>query len=58
MIKTNLFSSPSLLMYFIDLIVIKLTLKRRLFSEIMTTFLPTTLVLVIVYATNFFKVKL
>merc|ERR1719468_1028089 len=36
-------------------IEVKLTLKRRLLNEIMTTYLPTTLVLVIVYATNFFK---
>ena len=35
---------------------LKLTMRRRLFSEVMTTFLPTTLVLVIVYATNYFKV--
>ena len=30
-------------------------LKRRLIDELMTTYLPTILILTIVYATNFFK---
>ena len=30
-------------------------LKRRLINELMTTYLPTVLILTIVYATNFFK---
>ena len=29
--------------------------QRRIINEVMTTYLPTTLILVIVYATNFFK---
>ena len=33
----------------------KIILKRRLINELMTTYLPTTLILIIVYATNFFK---
>ena len=36
----------------INMIII---LQRRLINEIMTTYLPTTLILIIVYATNFFK---
>ena len=30
-------------------------LKRRIMNEIMTTYLPTILILIIVYTTNFFK---
>ena len=30
-------------------------LKRRIINEILTTYLPTLLILIIVYATNFFK---
>ena len=30
-------------------------LKRRLINELMTNYLPTVLILTIVYATNFFK---
>ena len=30
-------------------------LKRRIMNEIMTTYLPTILILIIVYITNFFK---
>ena len=33
----------------------KIILKRRLINEVMTTYLPSTLILFIVYATNFFK---
>ena len=34
---------------------IELVFKRRIVNEILTTFLPTFLILAIVYATNFFK---
>ena len=30
-------------------------LKRRIINEVLTTYLPTLLILSIVYATNFFK---
>ena len=30
-------------------------LKRRIVNELMTTYLPTVLILIIVYTTNFFK---
>ena len=30
-------------------------LKRRIMNELMTTYLPTILILIIVYTTNFFK---
>ena len=30
-------------------------LKRRIMNELMTTYLPTVLILIIVYTTNFFK---
>ena len=33
----------------------KIVLKRRLMNEILTTYLPTVLILIIVYITNFFK---
>lgn len=32
-----------------------LVLKRRIINEMMTTYLPTVLILIIVYSTNFFK---
>ena len=32
-----------------------ITLKRRIINEILTTYLPTVLLLIIVYATNYFK---
>ena len=34
---------------------VKLVFKRRIVNQILTTFLPTVLILAIVYATNFFK---
>ena len=36
-------------------IVVTLSMKRRLMNEILTTYLPTLIMLVIVYTTNFFK---
>ena len=33
----------------------KIVLKRRLMNELLTTYLPTILILIIVYITNFFK---
>ena len=33
----------------------KIVLKRRLMNELLTTYLPTILILIIVYSTNFFK---
>lgn len=33
----------------------KISLKRRIISELLTTYLPSLLILAIVYATNFFK---
>ena len=34
---------------------LQLVLKRRIMNELLTTYLPSILILVIVYATNFFK---
>ena len=34
---------------------IKITLKRRINNAVLTIYLPTVLILIIVYATNFFK---
>ena len=36
-------------------VALQLVLKRRIINELLTTYLPTILILVIVYATNFFK---
>ena len=36
-------------------IELKIVMSRRIINELMTTYLPTVFVLVIVYATNFFK---
>jgi len=38
-----------------DGITIGILLKRRIINEILTTFLPSFLLIVIVYTTNFFK---
>ena len=38
-----------------DGIQMTLVLKRRILNSILTVYLPTILVLIIVYATNFFK---
>lgn len=39
----------------VDGIVAVIELKRRVMSEMLTTYLPTILILIIVYSTNFFK---
>ena len=39
----------------VEQIKLVLILKRRIINELLTTFLPTVLILSIVYATNFFK---
>ena len=33
----------------------KIVLKRRIINELLTTYLPTVLILIIVYTTNYFK---
>ena len=39
----------------VEQIKLVLILKRRIINELLTTYLPTVLILSIVYATNFFK---
>ena len=36
-------------------IILKVVLKRRIVNELLTTYLPSILIMVIVYSTNFFK---
>ena len=48
----NIFSNIGAPSDGINMVII---LKRRIMNEIMTTYLPTILILIIVYITNFFK---
>ena len=48
----NIFSNIGAPSDGINMVII---LKRRIMNEIMTTYLPTILILIIVYTTNFFK---
>ena len=38
-------------------ILVTITLKRRIVNELLTSYLPTTIILVIVYCTNYFKMS-